>query len=81
MRIRGLVDHQGKKLGVPEIVGTGVEYDRKLVTELTGLKSKGVAAAAKRKKGRSSTKSPARRTSIASSTSSSLSSLSGSVDS
>ncbi|KAF9353232.1 PHD finger protein 10 [Mortierella sp. AD094] len=76
-RIRGLVEHQGRKLGVPEIVGTGVEYDRKMVSELTALKNKG---ASKRKKGRAATRSPARRSSIAS-TSSSLSSLTGSVDS
>ncbi|KAI7831270.1 chromatin remodelling complex Rsc7/Swp82 subunit-domain-containing protein [Gamsiella multidivaricata] len=79
MRIRGLVEYQGKKLGVPEIIGSGVEYDRKLVMELTALRVKSVGAT-KRKKGRPSTKSPARRASIAS-TSSSLSSLTGSVDS
>ncbi|KAF9194207.1 hypothetical protein BGZ51_000788 [Haplosporangium sp. Z 767] len=78
MRVRGLVEHQGKKLGVPEVVGAGVEYDRKMVSELTALKNRNVA---KRKKSRPSTKSPVRRASIASSTSSSLSSLSGSVDS
>ncbi|KAG0266312.1 hypothetical protein BG011_002720 [Mortierella polycephala] len=78
MRVRGLVEHQGKKLGVPEVVGAGVEYDRKMVSELTALKNRNVA---KRKKIRPSTKSPVRRASVASSTSSSLSSLSGSVDS
>jgi len=76
MRVRGLVEFQGKKLGVPEIIGAGVEYDRKLVSELAALKIK----SAKRKRGRL-TKSPVRRSSIASSTSSSLSSLTGSVDS
>ncbi|KAG0207960.1 PHD finger protein 10 [Mortierella sp. GBA30] len=82
-RIRGLVEHQGKKLGVPEIVGAGVEYDRKLVIELIALKNKHAASVPmKKKRGRPSTKSPAaRRTSIASSTSSSLSSVTGSVDS
>ncbi|KAF8929620.1 hypothetical protein BGZ58_008810 [Dissophora ornata] len=83
MRIRGLVEHQGKKLGVPEIIGTGVEYDRKMVAEMTARKSKSLGGG-KRRKGRQSTKSPAataaRRASIASSTSS-LSSLTGSVDS
>ncbi|KAF9954792.1 hypothetical protein BGZ70_010454 [Mortierella alpina] len=90
-RVRGLVEHQRKLLGVPEIVGSGVEYDRKMVMELTALKNKHAAAAAnaaaalpaaKRKRGRPPTKSPAaRRASIASSTSSSLSSVTGSVDS
>lgn len=32
--VRGMLMHKGKKLGVPVIVGTGVEYDRKLVAEL-----------------------------------------------
>ncbi|KAF9274478.1 hypothetical protein BGZ68_000643 [Mortierella alpina] len=88
-RVRGLVEHQRNLLGVPEIVGSGVEYDRKMVMELTALKNKHAAAAAatalpatKRKRGRPPTKSPAaRRASIASSTSSSLSSVTGSVDS
>ncbi|KAF9561290.1 PHD finger protein 10, partial [Mortierella alpina] len=93
-RVRGLVEHQRHLLGVPEIVGSGVEYDRKMVMELTALKNKHAAAAAaaasattalpgaKRKRGRPPTKSPAaRRASIASSTSSSLSSVTGSVDS
>ncbi|KAF9946200.1 hypothetical protein BGZ72_000549 [Mortierella alpina] len=93
-RVRGLVEHQRKLLGVPEVVGSGVEYDRKIVMELTALKNKHAAAAAaaanaatalpaaKRKRGRPPTKSPAaRRASIASSTSSSLSSVTGSVDS
>ncbi|KAF9939418.1 PHD finger protein 10 [Mortierella alpina] len=92
-RVRGLVEYQRKLLGVPEIVGSGVEYDRKMVMELTALKNKHAAAAAaaiavtalpaaKRKRGRPPTKSPAaRRASIASSTSSSLSSVTGSVDS
>ncbi|KAG9327654.1 hypothetical protein KVV02_006358 [Mortierella alpina] len=95
-RVRGLVEYQRKLLGVPEIVGSGVEYDRKMVMELTALRNKHAAAAAaaaaanaatalpaaKRKRGRPPTKSPAaRRASIASSTSSSLSSVTGSVDS
>jgi len=80
MRVRGLVEYQGKKLAVPEILGAGVEYDRKLVSELIALKNKHLVNN-KRKRGRPSTKSPVRRSSIASSTSSSLSSLTGSVDS
>ncbi|KAF9428945.1 hypothetical protein BGZ94_000389 [Podila epigama] len=32
--IRGLAEHRGKMLGVPVIVGSGVEYDRRLVTKL-----------------------------------------------
>ncbi|KAF9361389.1 hypothetical protein BGX34_007155 [Mortierella sp. NVP85] len=79
-RVRGLVEHQGKKLGVPEIIGTGIEYDRKAVAELTALKSKG-APVSKRRRGRASGKSPASRRLSMSSTSSSLSSLSGSTDS
>ncbi|KAG0331967.1 PHD finger protein 10 [Podila horticola] len=32
--VRGMLMHKGKKLGVPVIVGTGVEYDRTLITQL-----------------------------------------------
>ncbi|KAF9928280.1 hypothetical protein FBU30_002502 [Linnemannia zychae] len=87
MLVRGLVEHKGKKIGAPEIVAAGVEYDRRLVLEIAALKGKAAAvvaaSASKRRRGRPSTKSrsPVRRASIASSTSSSLSSLSGSVDS
>ncbi|KAG0245837.1 hypothetical protein BGX31_005939 [Mortierella sp. GBA43] len=92
-RVRGLVEHQGKKLGVPEIMGAGIEYDRKAVAELTALKNKGSTrtattatttttstAVSKRRRGHSSAKSPATRRLSMSSTSS-LSSLSGSTDS
>lgn len=82
-RVRGLVEHQGKKLGVPEIIGTGIEFERKAVAELTALKNKGATAVSKRRRGRSNSgKSPGtgRRLSM-SSTSSSLSTLSGSSDS
>ncbi|KAF8951704.1 PHD finger protein 10 [Haplosporangium bisporale] len=37
--VRGMLMHKGKKLGVPVIVGTGVEYDRKLVAELLERRS------------------------------------------
>ncbi|KAG0305398.1 hypothetical protein BGZ98_004200 [Dissophora globulifera] len=92
VRIRGLIEHQGKKLGVPEIRGTGIEYDRKLVAEVVGLRVKKAAAVAaaeaaatvgngKKRRGRPAKGSAVRRTSITSSTSSSLSSLASSVDS
>ncbi|KAG0326605.1 PHD finger protein 10 [Dissophora globulifera] len=92
VRIRGLIEHQGKKLGVPEIRGTGIEYDRKLVAEVVGLRIKKAAAVAaaeaatavgngKKRRGRPAKGSAARRASITSSTSSSLSSLASSVDS
>lgn len=32
--VRGMLVHKGKKLGVPVIVGTGVEYDRTLIAQL-----------------------------------------------
>ncbi|KAF9083728.1 PHD finger protein 10 [Mortierella sp. AD031] len=91
IRVRGLVEYKGKMIGAPEIVGAGVEYDRRLVLEIAALKNK---AASRRKqqhqrgggggggRGLTKSRSPVRRASIASSTSSSLSSLSGgSVDS
>lgn len=90
--VRGLVEYKDKKIGAPEIVAAGVEYDRRLVLEIAALKNKaaskqrgkqGSSRGRGRGRGRAATKSksPVRRASIASSTSSSLSSLSGSVDS
>ncbi|KAG0026595.1 PHD finger protein 10, partial [Podila clonocystis] len=37
--VRGMLMHKGKKLGVPVIVGTGVEYDRKLIADLLERRS------------------------------------------
>ncbi|KAF9572411.1 hypothetical protein BGW38_008528, partial [Lunasporangiospora selenospora] len=84
-RIRGMFDHKGKRVGVPEIVGSGVEHDRKLVSDLIAQKNKHqrkrgrtVRTTSKKATTTASRRSPVRRASIASSTSSSLSSLSGS---